>query len=114
MIINADSRFIGLADKSVHMAFSSPPYWNLRLYQNDHRQIGNENLHDCLGWATGKDCGECYVCHIRQVAREVWRVLRRALTRTVKLFNWNWLDNLTPIRRIRRAWEALTQDELMF
>ena len=39
-------------------------------------QLGSEPLHDCLGWATGHDCGECYICHMRQVARECWRVLR--------------------------------------
>jgi DNA modification methylase len=39
-------------------------------------QLGSEPLHDCLGWATGADCGVCYICHMRQVARECWRVLR--------------------------------------
>lgn len=40
------------------------------------KQLGLERLHDCLGWATGSPCGECYVCHIVQVCREMWRVLR--------------------------------------
>lgn len=39
-------------------------------------QIGQEKTHDCLGWATGDPCGECYICHIREVARELYRVLR--------------------------------------
>jgi DNA modification methylase len=39
-------------------------------------QLGSEPLHDCGGWATGADCGLCYICHMRQVARECWRVLR--------------------------------------
>ena len=39
-------------------------------------QLGQEPKPDCLGWATGHPCGHCYVCHIVQVFREVWRVLR--------------------------------------
>jgi len=31
---------------------------------------------DCLGWATGDLCGECYVCHLVDVFRAVYRVLR--------------------------------------
>jgi DNA modification methylase len=37
---------------------------------------GLEPLHDCLGWATGQPCGQCYVCHTVQIFREVRRVLR--------------------------------------
>jgi len=40
-------------------------------------QLGSEPLHDCLSWARGEEpCGLCYICHMRQVARECWRVLR--------------------------------------
>ena len=39
-------------------------------------QLGLEKVPDCLGWATGNPCGECYVCHTVAWAREVWRVLR--------------------------------------
>lgn len=39
-------------------------------------QLGQERIHDCLGWVTGKPCGKCFVCHMVQVARECWRVLR--------------------------------------
>jgi DNA modification methylase len=39
-------------------------------------QLGLERVHDCLGWATGAPCGECYVCHLVAVFREVRRVLR--------------------------------------
>ena len=39
--------------------------------------LGAEPLHDCLAWARGEDpCPTCYVCHLRTVARELWRVLR--------------------------------------
>lgn len=40
-------------------------------------QLGAEKLHDCLAWARGEEpCGACYVCAMRAVARELWRVLR--------------------------------------
>jgi len=39
-------------------------------------QLGHEPLHDCLGWATGNECGRCYVGKIVAIFREVWRVLR--------------------------------------
>ncbi len=35
MILNANSASIPLADKSVHMAVTSPPYWGLRKYDGD-------------------------------------------------------------------------------
>lgn len=40
------------------------------------QQLGLETLHDCLGWATGEPCGECFVCHMVEVFHEVQRVLR--------------------------------------
>ncbi|MEM3120644.1 MAG: DNA methyltransferase [Nitrososphaerota archaeon] len=48
-------------------------------------QLGLEELHDCLGWASGRNCAEpgpaawrsaCYVCRMVLVFREVRRVLR--------------------------------------
>lgn len=41
----------------------------------DH-QLGLETLHDCNGAFTGQSCGDCYICHMRAVFSEVWRVLR--------------------------------------
>lgn len=40
------------------------------------KQLGQEDLHDCAGWATGDFCGECYICHTLQWGSEVWRVLK--------------------------------------
>jgi DNA modification methylase len=40
------------------------------------RQLGSEEVPDCLGWATGVRCGECHVCRMTAVFREVRRVLR--------------------------------------
>lgn len=40
-------------------------------------QIGQEELHDCLGWARGeRPCDRCFVCQLRKVAAECWRILR--------------------------------------
>ncbi len=60
---------------SVHTCVTSPPYWGLRDYGVDG-QLGHEAVHDCLGWASGNACGECFVCHLVDVFAEVHRVLR--------------------------------------
>ena len=77
---NADARRLPLADKSVHMIATSPPYWGLRSYDtgpNKAAELGAEPLHDCLAWARGEEpCGACYVCNLRTWAAEMWRVLR--------------------------------------
>lgn len=123
---NANAALLPLADKSVHMIATSPPYWGLRDYgtakweggdpECDHapdkrgsrfatpvsskqasnagsgtaserdcrcgakridNQLGLERIHDCLAWARGEEpCGACYVCHLREWAAEMWRVLR--------------------------------------
>lgn len=40
-------------------------------------QIGLEKLHDCLAWARNDEpCKACYVCSLRRVFAELWRVLR--------------------------------------
>jgi len=64
-----------LPEKSVHTCISSPPYFGLRDY-GVAGQIGQEARPDCLGWATGNPCGECFVCTLVEVFREVRRVLR--------------------------------------
>ena len=44
---------------------------------SEDAQLGTESLHDCLAWARqAPPCGQCYVCGMRQVASELWRVLR--------------------------------------
>src|SRR2546423_1230467 len=64
-----------LPSESVHMCVTSPPYWGLRDYKVAG-QLGLEAVHDCQGWATKQPCGECYICHMTEVFREVRRVLR--------------------------------------
>jgi DNA modification methylase len=75
MILQANALQIPLADQSVQCVVTSPPYYALRDYGVDG-QLGLEPVADCLGWATGNPCGECYICHMVQVFREVSRVLR--------------------------------------
>lgn len=65
-----------LPDGVVQTCVTSPPYWGLRDY-GVVGQLGLEHSPDCLGWATGRPCGECYVCRLVAVLREVRRVLRR-------------------------------------
>jgi DNA modification methylase len=39
--------------------------------------LGLEPIPDCLAWARGRPlCGQCYVCHLVEIFREVRRVLR--------------------------------------
>jgi len=78
-LVNQSATAPALKAGSVHMVVTSPPYFKLRAYATGAKktqEIGTENLHDCLGWATGQSCGACFVCRTRQWAREVWRVLR--------------------------------------
>lgn len=65
-----------LPENCIHAAVTSPPYWRLRDYGIDG-QIGQEALHDCGGWMTGKRCNKCYICHLTLVFRELRRVLRK-------------------------------------
>jgi DNA modification methylase len=82
LILQGDANHIPLRDESVQCVVTSPPYWGLRAYLPDadplkRHELGLEPVHDCLGWATGNPCGECYVCHMVAVFREVKRVLRK-------------------------------------
>lgn len=75
-LVNANSLHIPLRDESIHTVVTSPPYYALRDYKTDG-QLGLEKRADCLGWATGQPCGECYICQMVAVFREVKRVLRK-------------------------------------
>ena len=83
-LLQANALAIPLPDRSVHCVVTSPPYWSLRDYGVDG-QLGLEPLHDCGGWLTGNNCGECFVCHMRAVFAEVRRVLRDDGTAWVNL-----------------------------
>ena len=77
MIINGNALCIPLADNSVQMICTSPPYWGLRSYGIGRKggELGLEFVPDCLGWSRGENCGECYVCCVRLWAAECRRVL---------------------------------------
>lgn len=77
-LLTGDNRAVlrTLPAKSVHCVTTSPPYAGLRDYGVDG-QIGLESIPDCLAWARKEPpCGECYVCALRAVFSDVWRVLR--------------------------------------
>ena len=75
LLVQANALHIPLVDQSVHCVVTSPPYYGLRNY-NCAGQLGLEKRHDCGGAFTGDECGRCYICAMRQVFREVWRILR--------------------------------------
>lgn len=78
-ILHGDCRQVlqTMAERSVQCVVTSPPYYGLRRYSDDPREIGQEAQSDCLAWAR-KDppCGSCYVCAMREVFAGLWRVLR--------------------------------------
>ena len=63
-IIQGDARQTGLPDAFFHCVATSPPYFGLREYGDDDREIGDEKT------------PEEYIEEMRKVGREVWRVLR--------------------------------------
>lgn len=63
MLVNANALRIPLADQSVHVAVTSPPYFGLRKYAGAEGQMGLEQSI------------EAYVANLVAVGREVWRVL---------------------------------------
>lgn len=72
------ARALPLLDGVAQVVATSPPYFQQRKYAtgaNASAEIGREALHDCAGWASGASCGECYICHLRAVAAEVYRIL---------------------------------------
>ena len=53
---------------SIYLKSQIPPHL-LEFFEP--AELGLEPLHDCLGWATGAPCGECYVCRMVEVFRLV-------------------------------------------
>jgi len=63
-LIQGDARSMAfLSDESVHLAVTSPPYWNLKAYNENKAQLGNV------------DDYETFLSQLEQVWREVYRVL---------------------------------------
>lgn len=63
-LINADARDLYfLEDESIHLVLTSPPYWNLKRYNENSRQLGHINDY------------ELFLSELGKVWREVFRVL---------------------------------------
>ena len=63
-LINGDARDLSfLPDESVHLVLTSPPYWNLKKYNDNPNQLGHI-----------KDY-ECFLKEIKRVWEHVFRIL---------------------------------------
>ncbi len=63
-LINGDARDLSfLEDESIHLVVTSPPYWNLKRYNENPEQLGHINDY------------ESFLSEIGKVWREVFRVL---------------------------------------
>lgn len=63
-LINGDSRDLSfLSDASVHLVVTSPPYWNLKQYNENPDQLGH--IHDY----------EAFLFELEKVWRHVYRIL---------------------------------------
>src|SRR5437667_9506835 len=66
--IVADAKHLPIASESVQCVVTSPPYWGLRSYA-----VSDERKPSVIG---GEETVDAYVESIREVFREVWRILR--------------------------------------
>ena len=63
-LINGDARDLSfLGDESIHLVVTSPPYWNLKRYNENPDQLGHVNDY------------ESFLSELEKVWREVFRVL---------------------------------------
>lgn len=63
-LIQGDARDLSfIADESVHLAVTSPPYWNLKRYNDSEAQMGHIESYDQ------------FLAEVNRVWREVFRVL---------------------------------------
>ncbi len=95
LLLNGDAREIPLADGSVHMVVTSPPYFGLRRYEGvspgiwggepdcahdrDKAEDPSSYCRKCGAWlgSLGNEPSvDQYVANIVEIFREVWRVLR--------------------------------------
>ncbi len=60
-LVRADSRDLGfLSDDSIHLIITSPPYWNLKSYNNHPGQLGHLPEYDAFLAALDRVWTECY------------------------------------------------------
>ncbi|MBN2286576.1 MAG: site-specific DNA-methyltransferase [Tissierellales bacterium] len=63
-LINGDARVLTfIEDESVHLVVTSPPYWNLKRYNENPDQLGHINDY------------EYFLCELEKVWKEAFRVL---------------------------------------
>lgn len=63
-LINSDARDLSfLPDESIHLVITSPPYWNLKRYNENSNQLGHI------------DDYEQFLCELRKVWEHVFRTL---------------------------------------
>jgi len=63
-LINGDARDLSfLIDESIHLVVTSPPYWNLKRYNENPDQLGHFNDY------------ECFLGELEKVWQQVFRVL---------------------------------------
>ena len=63
-LINGDARYLAfLEDESIHLVVTSPPYWNLKRYNENPDQLGHLNDY------------ESFLGELEKVWKEVFRVL---------------------------------------
>ena len=63
-LINGDARDLSfLGDESIHLVVTSPPYWNLKRYNDNPDQLGHINDY------------ESFLSELEKVWSEVFRVL---------------------------------------
>ena len=63
-LINGDARDLSfLDDESIHLVVTSPPYWNLKRYNENPDQLGHVNDY------------EFFLCELEKVWHEAFRVL---------------------------------------
>jgi len=63
-LIEGDARNLGfIPDESIHLVLTSPPYWNLKKYNTNSRQLGHIDSYDE------------FLQELTKVWREVYRVL---------------------------------------
>lgn len=63
-LINADARYLSfLEDESVHLVVTSPPYWNLKRYNENPHQLGHVQDY------------EVFLAELEKVWRQMFRIL---------------------------------------
>ena len=63
-LINGDARDLSfLPDESIHLVVTSPPYWNLKRYNENPDQLGHVNDY------------ESFLSELEKVWREAFRVI---------------------------------------